>query len=190
MFLTLLASISGGGCRQAEQATPAGWQPVDQQNMTEAQRAQKDQALAARDAMFGELKGRLMEVLGSEGPAAAIRVCAEEAPEIARQVAQQHSVAIGRTSFRLRNPANTPPDWAAPLVERRVEQPYYVAQDGQLGALLPIRLQAECLLCHGPEANIPPPVQEALAQHYPHDQATGFDVDQLRGWFWIEVPGS
>ena len=31
-------------------------------------------------------------------------------------------------------------------------------------------------------------VREALATHYPADQATGFQTGDLRGWFWVTVP--
>jgi hypothetical protein len=33
-------------------------------------------------------------------------------------------------------------------------------------------------------------VKEALAEHYPEDQATGFQEGDLRGWFCIEVPAN
>ena len=30
--------------------------------------------------------------------------------------------------------------------------------------------------------------QAVLAKEYPADQATGFKENDLRGWFWVEVP--
>ena len=150
---------------------------------------QREKALAAKQELFQQLSGRLMEVMSEHGPAAAITVCSEEAPQITSEVGKKYGVAIGRTSFRLRNPKNKPPAWASSLIQQRVAEPQLVnLANGQLGALLPIRLQPQCLLCHGPEENIPAEVKQALAQGYPDDQATGFAVDQLRGWFWIEVP--
>jgi hypothetical protein len=153
--------------------------------------ALREKALAAQKALFAALSGRLMEVLGSEGPAAAIRVCSDEAPRLTQQVGEQHGVRIGRTSFRLRNPRNVPPEWARSWVEQRVSEPQYqTLADGGLGALLPIHLQPACLLCHGPREQIQPEVLDALAQRYPQDEATGFELDELRGWFWVEVPRS
>ncbi len=150
---------------------------------------QQEKALAAKQELFARLSGRLMEVLGQEGPAAAIAVCSEDAPRITSEVAQQHNVAIGRTSFRLRNQQNTPPSWASSLIQQRVEEPTFVnLPNGQAGALLPIRLQPPCLLCHGPQENISAEIKQALAEKYPEDQATGFKLDELRGWFWVEVP--
>lgn len=193
------------GCRQATEEGPAGvesarprqqgaegaqagWQLVAESELSTRQAAQRDRALSARDAMFTSLKTRLTEVVGSAGPAAAIDVCSKEAPQIAERVAREHRLEIGRTSFRLRNPDNEPPEWARPLVERRVEQPRFLTSDGTLAVLLPIRMQDQCLLCHGAEQAIPEPVKTALNDVYPEDRATGFADGDLRGWFWIEVP--
>ncbi len=183
-LLTVL--VLAAGCGKPSQP---GWTRVAEDQLSEAQRQQRDKALAARDAMFGALKGRLVEVLGSEGPAAAISVCRQDAPRIAEEVAAQHGLAIGRTSFRLRNPENRPPDWAAELVEKRVDKPAFSAgPQGRLGVLLPIRLGVECLVCHGDPQCIPEPVKAALSENYPEDKAIGFAEGDLRGWFWVEVP--
>ena len=71
---------------------------------------------------------------------------------------------------------------------RRAEPTYRSGPDGELGALLPIQLLTTCVLCHGTEADLAEGVQEALAVHYPDDEATGFAPGDLRGWFWMEVP--
>ncbi|MCH5376188.1 MAG: DUF3365 domain-containing protein [Planctomycetes bacterium] len=153
------------------------------------QQQQKTIALAARDALFQQLLAKLMDTMASAGPAAAIAVCQKQAPEIAANVSQHFGLRIGRTSHRLRNPKNAPPDWAQPFVEDRTEEPQFVAlPDGKLGAILPIRLKPQCLMCHGPEQQILPDVREALARSYPQDQATGFQEGELRGWFWVSVP--
>lgn len=182
--------LVAAGCRQPTQEASTAWQVVAEDNMTPEQTAQREKALAARDAMFTLLKTRLMEVVVSEGPAAAIQVCSKEAPQIAEQVSQEHGLTIGRTSFRLRNSDNAPPTWASQLVADRVAEPTYLTQGGKLAALLPIRIQAQCLMCHGGEETIPPPVKDALAEHYPKDQATGFQDGDLRGWFCVEVPAA
>ena len=176
------------GCGPPRQKPNSDWQLVKEAQLTSDQAAQRDKALLARDAMFKSLKGRLVEVVGTEGPAAAIEVCSKEAPQIAEQVSQKHGLAIGRTSFHLRNPDNSPPEWAARLVEDRAAEPTYLTNDGRFAALLPIRLQPDCLTCHGQEEEILPAVADALAEHYPQDTATGFREGDLRGWFWVEVP--
>jgi len=183
--LALLAGAWGCQSKQAPQ-TPEG---ESEGRSAAAVKQQREVAEAARKDLFGKLSGRLMEVMAKEGPVAAIHVCSEEALQLTEQVGKKHGVGIGRTSFRLRNKKNSPPSWATNLIQQRADEPQFVnLPNGQLGALLPIHLQPQCLLCHGPKENIPDEVQQALAQQYPDDQATGFEVDQLRGWFWIEVP--
>jgi hypothetical protein len=182
--------ISVHGCRQPTPEAEPAWRVISEGQMTGEQSAQRDKALAARDAMFTSLKGRLMEVVGTDGPVAAIAVCVKEAPQIAERTSQEHGLAIGRTSFRLRNKDNAPPEWATQLVADRVGEPTYLTRDDKIAALLPIQLQAPCLMCHGPDDTIPPDVKAALAEHYPEDQATGFQEGDLRGWFWVEVPGA
>ena len=186
---TMLSSCSRSGDSMSSNMTDEV-APPEVIQLTEAER-QRQRVIAqnAQQELMKRLSGRLMDVLSTDGAAAAIKVCSEEAQQLTKEVGERQQVAIGRTSFRLRNQENQPPKWAQPLVEQRVEQPAFVdLPTGQLGALLPIRLQAPCLLCHGATENISDDVKEALASNYPLDQATGFELDALRGWFWIEVP--
>jgi hypothetical protein len=133
--------------------------------------------------------GKLTDTMASSGPAAAIEVCQKQAPEIAASVGAEYGLAIGRTSHRLRNPKNLPPDWAQTFVDQQEAEPQFVPlADDALGALLPIRLKPQCLMCHGPDEQILPEVREALAENYPQDRATGFQEGDLRGWFWVSVP--
>lgn len=151
--------------------------------------AQKQAMLAAKDALFTKLSGRLMEAMTSQGPAAAITVCHKDAPQIAAEVGEQHNLTIGRTGVRLRNPNNQPPMWATAMTENMTDTPSFVVLDNDdAAALLPIKLQGQCLMCHGPKDQIMPVIQEQLATLYPNDEATGFNEGDLRGWFWIELP--
>src|SRR5690606_27568973 len=123
------------------------------------------------------------------GAPGAVSVCRDEAPRLAREVAEKHRVRLGRTSFRLRNPDNRPPAWADAAVEQRTETPQHLlGPGGELGVLSPIRLQPLCVTCHGAPESIDPAVRDVLAKSYPGDEATGFAPGELRGWFWVEVP--
>ena len=163
--------------------------PVVLDTLSASQQQQKRVALAARDAMFEKLSGRLMSVIESDGPAQAIWVCRTDAPAIGEQIEREFGVEIGRTSFRLRNSTNAGPEWVAPFVAAKVDEPTFVAlPDDTLGALLPIRLKQKCTVCHGDRDSLRDDVRAALDLHYPNDQATGFREGDLRGWFWVEVP--
>ena len=47
--------------------------------------------------------------------------------------------------------------------------------------LKPIVIQAECLNCHGNRENMISNVKDLIAQKYPRDKATGYNVGDLRG---------
>lgn len=149
---------------------------------------EKSKLLAAKDLLFTKLSTRLMEALSTSGPANAIGVCQVEAKSIATEVGKEAGVLIGRTGVRLRNTSNQPPAWAKELVAARTNEPVFVElSNGHAAALLPIKLQPQCLMCHGPKEQLIPEVKEQLAKLYPEDSATGFSEGELRGWFWVEL---
>ncbi len=159
---------------------------VDGQSPSEAEKASM---LAAKDELFNRLSGRLMQAINGQGPTAAIAVCQKEAPQIADAVSSELGLRIGRTGVRLRNSSNVAPAWARPLVEAKTDEPMFVSLDnGHVAALLPIKLQSQCVMCHGPSDQIAPQAQEQLSRLYPADRAIGFREGELRGWFWIELP--
>jgi hypothetical protein len=183
------------GCsRPAEPPADEGaapWQLIASYEFTETQEAQRELALAAVNAMMSETLGELEAALTGGDPAEGIAACRNKTPEIAHRVGEQFGVELGRTSFALRNPANTPPPWAEEQVEGRVDEPTFLAGPaGEFGALLPIRLKAECQTCHGPKEMIAEGTLSAIAEQYPDDQGVGFAEGDLRGWYWIEVPGA
>lgn len=166
-----------------------------------AQDGAADHTVAARVAVaeLGKrLKGRLMSTMQSEGPVAAINVCAQEAYEIAAQVSDQAGMEVGRRALRLRNPGNAPDDWEQQaLIEflgalARGEDPGELERsevrtvDGEevFYWAKPILLQQPCTVCHG--AALAPEVAAAIADLYPDDRATGFAVGELRGIFSVK----
>lgn len=179
---------------QKDQAVeaPAGWKVVDQAKLSEAQQGGLDKAKSAQKMLGKTLLKELTTTSANEGFPAAVEVCNVRAPEIAEKVERETDVAIGRTSFKLRNPDNKPPEWAEPFVEARVAEPTLLESESgdMLAYLAPIKLAGMCTNCHGPEDKIDPGVKEKLAELYPQDQATGFEPGDLRGWFWVEVPES
>ena len=183
----LVAFLLAGCGRPCEDGV--AWTPVEEDALDTTQNMQRANAFAAKDLMFKQLSGALMKAIQESGPAAAIGVCREQAPSIATSVSEKTGVRIGRTAFKLRNAENTPPAWAASLVEaQHADNAYRVAPDGRLGVFLPIRLQQPCLTCHGDVSKIADDVKAQIDELYPDDQAMGFAQGDLRGWFWVEVP--
>lgn len=184
-----LAQRSGGS---------AAWTPREPDALSSSQQAQKRRAEEARALMYTRLSAALTQAMTTPdadgqpaGPAGAISVCKDQAPKIAQVVSRERGVMIGRTSDKLRNPANSAPAWAAALLAAKPSQPAFVVNpDGSLGAALPIALSSNCLACHGAPDKLNPRVRAALTTLYPDDHATGYQEGDLRGWFWIEVPPS
>lgn len=187
--MMVLATIVAISSMAADASSKDQWRSVADDALTDRQVRQKQEAHAAQAALGGQLMAKLLAAVGKESSVGAIAVCKTEARKIAHEVGKKHRLKIGRTSFKLRNPANTPPIWAKQAVDKKVAKPMYFSDDaGRFGVLLPIHLQPLCTSCHGGEKQIDPAVNAALKKAYPKDQATGFQVGELRGWFWIEVP--
>jgi hypothetical protein len=118
-----------------------------------------------------------------EGPEAAIKVCQLVAPEIALEVSSP-GVQVGRTSHKLRNRHNAPRKWMQSLLDEYVKmsgktEPEVVElSDGRIGYVEPIYVKQMCLPCHG--RNLSPEVVSLLDEHYPQDEARGFEEGNFR----------
>ena len=170
----------------ASAPTAEGWTAVP---MDADAPAALTMAREARDALAQRLMGTLKGALAEGDFTAGIEACKSAAPAIASSVSDEKDLRVGRTSFRVRNPDNTPPDFAEPVVEARwAKEGLFRGPEGQLGYVAPIRMKKPCLKCHGSAADVPDEVASMLAEAYPEDEATGFAEGDLRGWFWVEVP--
>ena len=160
-----------------------------------ADRTEEGRAIAA--AFSTELRTALQAAMAEGGPLAAIRVCNEDAPRIAAAAAEQSGAVVGRTSLKVRNPANRPdeheravlaafadelkPGTGGPPPER-----LDVLADGRVRYMSAIVMQPPCLACHG--ESLAPPVAEAIGALYPEDAARGYRLGELRGAFTITWP--
>lgn len=142
--------------------------------------------------MKTELKQALMSGM-QKGPLNAISVCKVQAPAIA----DSHSgggIQMGRTSHRLRNPANSAPDWVDPVLKSYLSEvssrtPRVVPLvDNREGYIEPIMVKPLCLACHG--GSLSPDVTAQIEEAYPEDEATGFKMGDLRGVYWVEYPAA
>jgi len=129
----------------------------------------------------------------TEGPVEAIAACRLRAPEIASRLSRD-GVRVGRTSHRLRNPANAPPDWVRPILDAYLANPSArtprttALPNGRSGYVEPILAQPLCLTCHGQA--LAPDVAARIRELYPEDEAVGFEVGDLRGVLWVELPAT
>jgi hypothetical protein len=155
-------------------------------------------AISRADLVVVEMQGvvlrELSDALARRGPAGAFSFCHLDATAIIQRMGGTEGIAAGRTSDRLRNRANAPRAWAAPLVSAHAGQRaarvegFAVDLGDRVGVLRPIAEQAMCAGCHGPQEQLAPDVDIVRRQRYPSDRAIGFRDGEIRGWFWVEMP--
>ena len=178
-----VALLVGCASEPKEPAAP----PVDP-NVAQARGIVKNFATA--------LQGELQAGLKAGGPPNAIAVCKDKAPAIAKAEQQKAGwQKIGRTSLKLRNPANEPDDWELAVLKKfderkvagedptKIEYSEVVAAGGKktFRYMKAIPTQEVCLSCHGEK--IDKATAAKLAKLYPKDKARGFKVGDLRGAF-------
>ena len=143
-----------------------------------------------------ELKAALSNAMQTS-PESAIAVCNERAPQIAAKLAKDHNVQIGRTSLRVRNPANQPADWqravlldfqnrltaGEPLAAMEYSTTIQTADAEEHRYMKAIGIEPLCVTCHG--AQLSPSLRDAIRTKYPNDAATGFNVGDLRGAIYV-----
>jgi len=185
----------GKGAPKPAGAADSPAAPARAASTLEPGETRQEQAAAAAQALGGRLKARLMATLQGEGAVAAIGVCSIEAPAIAAAVSAQSGLSVGRTSLKVRNPANAPdPRERAVLAgwEQAVaggaaaeDLPVHVETGDDFLWMKPIVLEGPCLTCHGKD--LAAPVASAIAERYPQDQATGYALGDLRGAFVVRA---
>ena len=158
----------------------------------------------AAKAFSSRLRGQLLAKMVDGGPMTAVDVCNTQAPRIADEVMAEYGVQLGRVAVpdRHRNPANVAGDWKLETVQSfqqavaggaAAADQVAVIRDGlpqgvALRMMRGIVTEPGCLACHG--TNVVEPLRATIARHYPNDHATGFEVGDLRGALWVEVPAT
>lgn len=160
-------------------------------------------ARKAVKALMSELSGELKAAMKEGGPSEGIGVCVERAPEITARLSREKGWRVTRVSDKVRNPLLGMPDpWEQETLQRFRERhaegaSYKGMSRGEVVAepdgkyfryMQAIPLQSQCMGCHGAEEDLAPAVRETLSERYPHDQATGYEVGDLRGAFSTKQP--
>jgi hypothetical protein len=145
------------------------------------------------------LKSTLQHGMKTNGPAASVKLCNIQAPLITQASTAKSGSSdwtVSRTSLKLRNTENAPSAWVAEVLKgfderkNKGEDPSSIAhseiRDGQFYFIKAIPTQAACLACHG--SNVGEDVKGKLAELYPSDQATSYDLGDIRGAFIARKP--
>lgn len=153
---------------------------------------QLERAQNAISAYQKELGAALKKALSEEGPIAAIKVCADKAPEIAEQIGKNHDLTVARVSDKPRNPAAQPDELDQKALQKlkillaedeKPEVIKVVNEQGNEKYYQAITVAPLCTTCHG--TNVADDVKQTLLQYYPSDKATGYKVGDLRGAFVV-----
>ena len=158
----------------------------------------EQQAQTAIKEFAGSLKNALMSAMHKGGPVEAVAVCKLVAPTLASEMSKKYGMDIGRTSLRVRNPANEADSWETNVLNRfetrrKSGEPVQKlsfsekveTNTGQQWRMMKaIPTDKLCLTCHG--KNIAAPIQTMLDEYYPNDMATGFKLGEIRGAFTVK----
>lgn len=150
---------------------------------------------------FGLLSSNLLQAIRVGGTTNALEFCSVHALPLTSAASTNTTATVRRLTHRPRNPGNRAgaDDLAAIEAFRRDLQPgkapapqVSTNRDGSVTFRAPIVLNNPlCLNCHGaPGTEVQPATLEALRRLYPHDQATGFRLGELRGIWRVDFPAS
>tara|TARA_Y100000296_G_scaffold49563_1_gene56793 strand:- start:354 stop:956 length:603 start_codon:yes stop_codon:yes gene_type:complete len=157
------------------------------------------QARVHAKALGGALKSRLKQAIQSGGLEAGVQECQLAAEPIAEGLSQ-NGWEVGRTALKVRNPNNAPDEWEreqlalftsllekAKLEGKQPSMPMdtskYNSDSGEFRYMMAIQQGQVCMACHG--GQVAPSVKDTILKHYPNDEATGFELGELRGAFTL-----
>lgn len=149
-------------------------------------------------AFGGDLKTVLKTSMKSAGPIKALSECNIQAMPIAEKNSSSSPWGIARTSLKVRNENNQADEWETQvlqLFEQRkadgeaIETMEYAetiktAEKTIYRYMKPIPTTGLCLTCHG--ETLADEVSNKVKVLYPHDNATGFSLGDIRGAFTLQ----
>jgi hypothetical protein len=135
----------------------------------------------------------LMGTIQREGVEAAVDFCHLAAFPLTDSMAQVHQAQIQRISDKPRNPKNAAEESDLKYIRQYKELaktnsdmlPTVIERENDVLFYHPIITNDKCLLCHGQKTNIEKNVLAILEERYPNDQATGYEVNEVRGLWKI-----
>ena len=159
------------------------------------------------EKISGELVKKLGKTLKAEisesGPEGAIKVCREAAPSIASVISLENGWRVTRVSLRARNSMLGSPDaWEQRVLldfQQRVDNgepiksmAYHEVVEEPAGGtfryMKAIGTGPLCLSCHGNADQVPEKILNQLQSLYPHDNALGYRLNDIRGAISIKQP--
>ena len=190
----MLAGFSCGKTSPPLSADSGGEIPPPSPEVAQAA-LEKGRMIAAQ--AFGLLSSNLLQAVNQYGVSNALPFCSAQAIPLTTLVAHTNGVQLQRVSHKPRNPANRATASELELIdhlERRLKsgqpvQPTVLASaSNQVTFYAAIVITNRlCLQCHGiPEEDITIENLVTINRLYPRDEATGFQLGDLRGLWRID----
>ncbi|MGI9527453.1 MAG: Tll0287-like domain-containing protein [Weeksellaceae bacterium] len=160
----------------------------------------KDKYLERGKAIAGQAQGvlgkNLIQALNAEGPVFALEFCSAEAIPLTDSAALSSDVKLKRVSDKNRNPNNVANDKELKIInlfKSQINQgvevkPEVEATEDHYVGYYPIVTNTMCLQCHGtPKVDINEETYAKIKSLYPADKAFGYDINELRGMWVVEM---
>jgi hypothetical protein len=128
--------------------------------------------------------------------------CTLIAPKLSLFLSKESGAKVSRVSLNIRNPINTPDKWEREQLERLnnkkksgksliSDESFEMTQEGKqqyFRYIKPIVMTNSCLKCHGPLREADESLFKVILKEYPHDNAWGQKLGQLRGAYSYKKP--
>ncbi|MEQ1526606.1 MAG: DUF3365 domain-containing protein [Gallionella sp.] len=163
----------------------------------------QEESRAVAMPFLKKLGAENQKAMSTGGAESATQVCKDIAPAMTSEISRQTGWKVTRVSLKVRNPLlGTPDAWEQKAlqdfesrsakgekpetmeVSEVVEEP----AGKSFRFMKAIALQPGCVACHGAVDTLSAEVKSRLNTDYPHDQATGYSVGQIRGAISIKRP--
>ncbi|SHE88987.1 Protein of unknown function [Fodinibius roseus] len=149
-------------------------------------------------AAFQTLSRNLQQAVKEGGVKNALEFCNVRAMPLTDSLAAHYGIKLRRASHQPRNPVNRADSLEMETIKeyiRKIEQggelkPVTYARGNTITYHAPIRIPGQlCLNCHGsPGTDIAQSDLKTIQELYPEDEATGFEMGELRGIWSIQFP--
>ncbi|MFV0606634.1 MAG: DUF3365 domain-containing protein [Niabella sp.] len=191
IFLTTLLWISCGNNESNTTKSEADNTLADTVSYNKYLQRGKEAAMQTGDILIKNLTGAINE----HGTVYAIQFCNTRAIPLTDSMATQHKTIIKRVTDKPRNPNNKAnaeelqyiQQLKSLLASGQKPQPQLHEKKDTIVGYYPIVTNTMCMQCHGDKQSIASSTLSALNKLYPSDAAIGYQPEELRGLWVIEM---
>lgn len=194
IFYFLLHSCGDAG---SQQESPTGSNVVND-NWEQLSDSLEKLGLKYTAELQGVLASHLMKAVKDSGVSYALQFCNVNAYPFTDSISKKYGVTISRVSHKPRNPDNQADEFEQLMIDQYTTQrsdpdglqPVVKASENEYTYYQPITMFAPlCLKCHGkPGTDIAEADLATIHKLYPNDQATGFNLTEIRGLWKVQFP--